>query len=139
VLKEETITQIKNGLAQQKEIAWAYLYGSFLTEERFEDLDLAVYLVPAYLKQCFSVMKEEQRLAIMLEKFLSPRLEVDLKILNFAPIRFQYQVLKSGKLIYFRNPSEVIRYEGDTISRYLDYKSTFQIFENSLRQRIEKW
>jgi len=139
VLKEETITQIKNGLAQQKEIAWAYLYGSFLTEERFEDLDLAVYLVPAYLKQCFYVMKEEQRLAIMLEKFLSPRLEVDLKILNFAPIRFQYQVLKSGKLIYFRNPSEVIRYEGDTISRYLDYKSTFQIFENSLRQRIEKW
>jgi len=139
MLKEKIINQIKNKLVSQKRVAWAYLYGSFVTEEKFEDIDLAVYLDPVYLKKCPSLLKEEQTLASDLEKALSPRLEIDLKILNRAPVHFQYQVLRNGKLIYFRDPSEVVRYEGDTISSYLDYKPTIQFFEKALLERIEKW
>lgn len=137
--KDDIVKQVKNGLAQQKEIAWAYLYGSFVSEEKFEDLDIAVFLSPLYLKKCLSLMKEEQRLAGELEKALSPRLEVDLKILNHTPIHFQYQILRHGKLIYFRDPAKVVRYEGDTISSYLDYRPTLQFFEKALMERIGKW
>lgn len=139
MVKEETISQIKKGLALHHEIAWAYLYGSFLTEEKFEDLDIAVYLGPGYLKRVPSLIKEEQMLAISLEKMLSPRYEVDLKILNHAPIHFQYKILKIGKLIFFREPAEVLHYEGETISSYLDYKPTLEFFDKALLRRIDKW
>lgn len=137
--KEKIIKQIKNYLTSQPEVSWAYLYGSFLAAQEFDDIDIAVYLYPEYLAKQPSRFKIEQRLAADLERYITPRCEIDLKILNYAPIRFQYKMLKSGKLIYSRNRKELIRYEGNTISYYLDYKPSIEFFDKAMLRRIGQW
>jgi len=42
--KEKIIQELRNRLAQEKNIVFAYLHGSFLDENGFNDIDIAIFL-----------------------------------------------------------------------------------------------
>lgn len=45
--KEKIINLIKNLLKKDERIVFAYLYGSFITDENFRDIDIGVYVYNA--------------------------------------------------------------------------------------------
>ena len=42
--KKEVIEEIKNFIESQAEIIFAYIFGSFVENETFNDIDLAIYI-----------------------------------------------------------------------------------------------
>ena len=51
-----------------------------------------------------------------LERRIKPRFEFDVKILNSAPIEFQFEVIKKGRVIFSRDKARRIDYEFEVIS-----------------------
>jgi predicted nucleotidyltransferase len=114
--KEKLIERLKEFLRSRDEIVFAYVFGSFLEEEAFHDIDIGIYL---------SEIPQEQstQYGLALSQTLSSnlRLPVDVRILNFAPASFLYHVIR-GKLIIERDEEVSAKITEQTIQRYLDLK-----------------
>ncbi|MHC1610422.1 MAG: type VII toxin-antitoxin system MntA family adenylyltransferase antitoxin [Candidatus Methanospirareceae archaeon] len=123
---ERIAGEIEGVLNRFQEIEFAYLFGSFIDIERdvFRDIDVAVYVSSVSPFSAYEKMKLSLKIGRELEKVIRPRCEFDVKILNYAPILFQYEVIKTGKVVFSRDEVDRIRYEAKVISSYLDYKET---------------
>jgi predicted nucleotidyltransferase len=131
--KELIKNKIKNALQERPEVMFAYLHGSFLKDDRFRDIDVAVFLKESPALP----LRHELRLADELWRYLDkPAFELDVKVLNSAPVYFQYEVIRSGEAIYSRDEAERIEYEATLASDYLDYKPTLDFFDRELLARI---
>ena len=127
------LQKIGEVLSKFKEIEIGYMFGSFLKGE-FKDIDIALVLsksLPPYDAMKFALNIEWE-----LEKALRHEFEFDVKILNSAPIYFQYEVIKNGKPFFCRDKVKKIRYEAKVLSEYLDYKDTLDWFNRKLLARI---
>jgi hypothetical protein len=118
---------IEEVLAEFQEIEFAYLFGSFLNKDIFNDIDLAFYVSIDFNQ--YNSMKYSLKVGRLIEKKIKPRYEFDTKILNHAPILFQYEIIRTGKVIFSRNKTKRIRYEAMVLSNYLDYKETSDWFD----------
>jgi len=123
---ERIAGEIEGVLNRFQEIEFAYLFGSFIDIERdvFRDIDVAIYVSSVSSFSAYEKMKLSLKIGRELEKVIRPRYEFDVKILNYAPILFQYEVIKTGKVVFSRDEVDRIRYEAKVISSYLDYKET---------------
>ena len=123
---ERIAGEIEGVLNRFQEIEFAYLFGSFIDIERdvFRDIDVAIYVSSVSPFSAYEKMKFSLKIGRELEKVIRPRYEFDVKILNYAPILFQYEVIKTGKVVFSRDEVDRIRYEAKVISSYLDYKET---------------
>jgi len=72
-----------------------YLYGSSLSGPEFEDVDVGVVLSQDLAP--YERFKYAMEIGRVLERALTPRHEVDVKILNAAPIGFQYEVIRTRR------------------------------------------
>lgn len=131
--REPIKARLKEFLEKKPGIQFAYLYGSFLKTDRFRDIDVAIFLrEPASLP-----LKHEVALADELWRFSGkPAFEFDIKILNSSPVYFQYEVIKTGEVIYSKDEAERVEYEASLASEYLDYKPTLDFFDQELLERI---
>ena len=116
-LEKQRITSRLAELAEsQEEVLFAYLYGSFLDDMPFHDIDIGVYV---------SGIGEDEAgffavgFASRLNKAIG--LEIDVRVLNFAPVSFVYHVI-SGQAFFERSPETRSRIVEDAIQRYLDIK-----------------
>ena len=112
------IGQILSGL----NVDLGYVIGSFLTEDEFNDVDVAI-LTPAKLSS-YEVFRFSMQVARKLEQLVEPRLEMDVKVLSACPVSFQYEVIKNGTLVYCRDEVRRIRYEEGVLGDFLDYAPT---------------
>ncbi len=104
-------------LTRRKEVAFAYLYGSFLSAAWFRDVDIAVFVDEKRVDRK-EVLDYEISLSLELEKEL--RLPVDVKVLNYAPLSFRYEVTK-GEVIFSRDEEARFTFLEKTWHRYLDF------------------
>jgi predicted nucleotidyltransferase len=114
--QEEVIGKIASFLAQQPQIVFAFLFGSFLTDNVFRDIDIGIFverLSPA------EFLAFEINLACRLEKELNFSYPLEVKIINAAPLAFAFQVIK-GKLLFSRDDELLTDYMEVTAHRYLD-------------------
>ena len=84
---DEFTKKIGAVLTRFQEIEFAYLFGSFLESDAFNDVDIALYLskdLGPYKALKLSLVVER-----VMAKEIEPRCEFDVKILNHAPIVFQ--------------------------------------------------
>lgn len=136
-LSQEEKKEIKNNLSSllsnKDEIIFAYIHGSFIDAYWFRDLDIAVYLAENKLEK--RTLGYELSLSVELEKAL--KLPVDIKILNYAPLSFRYEVTK-GEVIFSRD--EEIRYTflEYTWHRYLDFAPVEREFMNELIRELNR-
>jgi hypothetical protein len=114
--KEKLIELLRDFLRSRDEVVFAYVFGSFLEEETFHDIDIGIYLseIP---------QEESTQYGLALSQTLSShlRIHVDARVLNFAPTSFLYHVIR-GKLIIERDEEVSTTLAEQTIQRYLDLK-----------------
>jgi len=120
--KSSYLTEIANIIAGFKEIDVAYLFGSFLEKDEFNDIDLALLLSEELGLDSYKSLKFSLRIAGELERQIKPAFEFDIKVLNTAPVEFQFEVIKKGKVIFSRDDPRRIDFEFEAISTYLDLK-----------------
>jgi len=123
-IKEEIIQKLKNFLYEEREIIFAYLHGSFLNENEFNDVDIALYLDKKALKK-INPVDLEISLSLRLEKDV--KVPVDVKILNDAPLCFRYQATRRY-LLFSRDDSIREDFLVRTWSEYFDFIPVSKIY-----------
>ncbi len=104
-------------LQQKPEVIFAYAHGSFVQDQPIRDLDIAVYLDTSHLPE--NRYFYEDSLSRELARSLETSFPIDARILNHAPISFQYHVIQ-GYLLLDTDLEARIAFMEHTISRYLD-------------------
>jgi len=117
--------------SSRKEIIAAYLYGSFLKTEFFEDVDIGLLVEDDFKPSALY----EARIAGELEQRL--KLNFDVRILNGRPVRFLFSVLKNSKLVYSRDERKRIEFESRVMREYIDMKPHHELYEKMRRLRYE--
>lgn len=122
-IKEE----IKKILLTEKIVGFAYLFGSFVEEKKFSDIDIGVYILP-------DRYKPDKELNIILE--LGTKIErrikipVDLVIINSASPHLRFKII-SGELLLTKDEN----LHDFMIDYYLrEYWDEKMFFERSLKQ-----
>ena len=62
--------------------------------------------------------------------------EVDLVLMNDAPMRFSHNIIKSGKLLYCSNKSELTDFIEKIVKLYLDFRFFRDEFDDSFLKGI---
>jgi hypothetical protein len=115
--KEEIKKGLGSILAGRKEVIFAYLYGGFLSAAWFRDLDIAVFMDEKKVG-IREALDYEISLSLEIEKML--RLPIDVKVLNYAPLSFRYEVTK-GEVIFSRDEEARFTFLEETWHRYQDF------------------
>ena len=129
--KDKIIRELRNRLSQEKNIVFAYVHGSFLDKNEFNDIDVAIFLDQKTAEP--NPVDFEISLSLKLEKSLD--VSVDVKILNFAPLSFRYHATM-GKLILDHDKNIREQFLCRTWSDYFDFKPVSKIY---LREAISGW
>ena len=118
--KEELASAIREELLRRPEVLFAYLHGSFVKEEEFRDIDVAIYLAgPRDLNYELDLSHELSRRTGM---------EVDLKAIQDAPLPFQMAVLRDGLLLFSRDEETRTDFIERTSRRYPEYAHFRNVF-----------
>ena len=98
----ERLPVLIQALKQRSEVVALYSFGGAARNELkpLSDLDFAILLSKQLIKQQ-RCDKQLKLISIFNNVFRTD--EIDLIILNDAPLRFCFTILKTGKLLYFRN------------------------------------
>lgn len=120
--KEEIIKTISFYLKEHDEIYTAYLFGSFVTGESFADIDLGV-LTRNGPKNIFEYEVE-------LERYIEKRAkyEIDVRVLNKAPISFVQNVIRHVRVIVDSEPNRRAEFESYTLRKYFDFARFRQLY-----------
>jgi len=111
---------IKQLLERKNEIVFAYLFGSFVEEGSYNDIDVAIYIDPKkYKKILASKIAYDIKLALEIEK--ETKNTVDLIIINNAPDHLIYSI-SAGLLIVNRHDDFRVDFITQSWARYFDFK-----------------
>lgn len=102
--KHEVLSRLRSKLESLKNVVLAVLYGSFLRDGVFRDIDVAVYLSCGDCEELDPLKAELDLGAVLSEHVGYP---VDVKVLNMAPPWFIRVVLEKGIVLIERVPSLV--------------------------------
>ena len=93
--KKEIVEKLRKTIMEREEVLLAVIFGSFLSNSTFRDIDLALYVrgVDDYLKYKFRLD------SVLTDTIGYP---VDTTILNNAPSWFILEVCSEGQLLYSR-------------------------------------
>ncbi|MDI6736606.1 MAG: nucleotidyltransferase domain-containing protein [bacterium] len=114
--REKIIGRLTDFIRGYQEVSFAYIYGSFLEEIPFHDIDLGIYVT--------GIKEEDSTIyALELTQAISRvgRIPIDIRVLNYVPLPFLYHVFK-GQLIFERDEDIRIDITHKTLQRYLDIK-----------------
>ena len=91
---------IKEALLAREEILFAYIHGSFLSLSDFRDIDVALFINPEEVssEQSFDY---SFRLSVELSHLTAQ--DIDIQIVNYAPLGFRHSVCKNGRLLFSRD------------------------------------
>jgi len=114
---EDLIPKALTYLQSVPEILFAYLFGSFGRGKQLplSDVDIAVYL-----KEPTVVQEKKMEILGTLIDILQTD-EVDLVVLNNAPLPLQRRILQSKKVVVDHEPFRRHHYESLTMREYFDF------------------
>ncbi len=133
--REEIISQLRRCLTGTEDVLFGYLYGSFLHHDKFHDIDIGLYISGE--REPYELYKYTMSIASKLEQCITPRYEIDLRILNAAPVEFQYEVVKTGHILIARDEDACIAFEADVIAKYLDLKYLYDRIDKALLAQVK--
>lgn len=128
--KERMVKEISRCLSGVEDLLLGYLYGSFLVRNDFNDIDIG--LLVAGERTPYELFKYAMKIASDLERCITPRCEVDLRVLNTAPAEFQYEVVKTGQVVFARDENVRVAFEADVLAKYLDLKYLYDRMNRAL-------
>ncbi len=117
------IEHIKAALRGRPDIIFAYLHGSFITGNRFRDIDVAIYLKPLFSRPLPVELEIEGEL-----NRIAPKYPIEVRILNNAPLSFRYNVLKQGEPIVVLDDDLRCDFAEATLTNYFDFAPFRRIY-----------
>ena len=114
--KRNVLDSLKSCLEPKPAVIFAYLHGSFLTEDRFKDIDIAVYLDPLPPSPFQAEIGLEIDLGNAVRKY-----PIDVRVLNHASLSFKYNVIKQGQSLLVRDDDFRSGFIETTLSYYFDF------------------
>jgi len=126
--KNKIIQQLKKILLGEKGIVFAYVHGSFLIGEKFNDIDIAIYLDEKNIEKVKPV-NFEISFSLKIEEVT--KFPVDVKILNFAPLSFRYHAT-DGLLLFSRNELKREEFLCKTWDEYFDFLHISRLYLNEV-------
>jgi hypothetical protein len=118
------------------EVVAAYLYGSVAegVAHSRSDVDIAVLLDESFdLKRSLEYRIElAEELSQLLER------EVDVVVLNEAPVLLQFQVIRCRRILYERDAERRALFEMRVMGDYYDYERYFDFFARELRDALKR-
>ncbi|MEW6410497.1 MAG: nucleotidyltransferase domain-containing protein [Nitrospirota bacterium] len=111
--------QIKERLTYDRRIELVYLFGSLAKDiaTPLSDADIAILLSKEISASDY--LKVQLGLVSAFEPFF-PKIEVQLVVLNGAPIVLSYEVIQHGKCLFARSENLRIEYETGTMREFFD-------------------
>jgi predicted nucleotidyltransferase len=124
----ERLSGLIQAIKQRSEVVALYSFGSVVKNDLkpLSDLDYAI-LLSGQLSKRQRFDEHLELIGIFNNVFRTD--EIDLIILNDAPLRFCYVILKTGKLLYFRNKDDLIDLRDQVLKYYLDFKYFRESFD----------
>jgi predicted nucleotidyltransferase len=104
--KMTMLNLLRNTLAQDERVVFAYAYGSFVKEESFRDIDVGIYVknpeenpfvISSDVKTQLSSAGKKENIDLTADRF-------DVQIINHAPFTFLKRIFKEGVLLIDRDP-----------------------------------
>lgn len=122
---EPCLEALRAYLAQNKDIAAAYLYGSYGTgaQTPLSDVDLAVLFFPQAKRGLKRVMEIESDLSKICQTG-----DINLLVLNDAPVLIQHRVISTGRLIHEKDQSTVNSFHEVVFKCYADFIMDYLAF-----------
>jgi hypothetical protein len=125
VNRRKIIEKITDYLSQKQEVIFAYIYGSFVRDkEAFRDIDIALFVKEPVYKFTF-----ESDISYELTTIIGYQVEV--RVINNAPVYFQMAVLQKGKVIFSQDEDKRTDFIQNVGKRYFDYAHLREIAINS--------
>jgi predicted nucleotidyltransferase len=140
-MNNNIINKIADFLAGYGNITFSYIFGSFVKSQKkasslnknvFNDIDIAVYITASGISDdnnYFSFeageditqdsLSQELKMEIELEEIL--HIPVDVRVINAAPLAFQYNVIKNGIVIIDKDKNLRADFEGLVFKKYFEY------------------
>lgn len=114
--KEIIIKGIASRLKKRKNIIFSYIFGSFVQDGKFSDIDIGVLCTEEISREPFNFEFDLEEEIKSYTKF-----PVDVRILNHAPLSFVYHVIKEGILVTEKDIGKRTDFEGMIFKKYLDF------------------
>jgi predicted nucleotidyltransferase len=113
--KEDIVRRIDGFLQNHPDLLFAYVHGSFISNDQFRDIDVAIYLKAKPTELLQAELDLETALYNLIQY------PVDVRILNSAPLSFRYNVIKDGRRLAVINDDARCDFEETTVSNYFDF------------------
>jgi predicted nucleotidyltransferase len=115
--KKEIKEKIKDILEKKSEISFAFTHGSFVKEGHFRDIDIAIFLdqIPESLIDYELSLETELMSAV-------GTYQVDVRVLNMAPLSFKYNVIKNGAILLVKDDNKRTDFQEVVLSLYFDFE-----------------
>jgi len=121
----------------RSEVLAAYLYGS-QAEGRagaLSDIDVGVLIRGGLAEE--RLWRLEDALAADLRRVLGTD-QVDLVVLNLAPLSVRYEVITRGKVLYSADDGARADFESYTLRRYWDFEKYLEEYDRCFLARIKE-
>lgn len=131
---EALLGSIREVISGAQDVLFAYLYGSRVQDPGLpgSDIDLGVYLKPSGIE--LYVRRDKELTALLVSHLHTD--QVDLRIMNVAPLPLQYRILKEGALIFSRDELQRSEFETQVMTRFFDLKPYLDEYREMLVLRI---
>lgn len=118
--------RLRSLFASSPDVVFAYLFGSLARGKGgpLSDVDIAVFLDPLPDDS----LNRQLLLADQVARALGVS-EVDLVVLNTAPLPLAYRVLRDGVLLFCRDRDRQVAYQARVVSMYLDFAPNLALYE----------
>ena len=113
--KEKITKSIFSYIQKRKEILTAYFFGSYVSGQKFGDIDIGILV----LNEPEDLLGYEFELEIELEELV--KLSVDVRLLNNAPVTFVQNVIRHGEIIIDNKPNFRADFESYILRKYFDF------------------
>ncbi len=132
------IEMLKNApvIFKERNIAFAYLYGSVASDQvhHFSDLDVGVYTQELSSEAC---RKLELDLALDIDDVLVDAPESDVRIMNHLPLAITGKIVTDGILIYCEDEKIRIEYETKTRMAYFDFYPVIRSYQRTYLEQTQ--
>jgi len=130
--KQKLKSQINQYLSGEKEVLFAYVFGSFIRDAAYRDIDIAVYMKP------FPDLVRLGRMQAELSGLTGK--ETDLVLLNKLPNKnpsFAHNIVSRGELLLNRNPKQHTGYKHRVLLMYFDTAPLREKVDRAFEKRVE--
>ena len=131
------MSQLTERLEGRSEVIAAYLYGSHAEghANALSDIDIALLMRDGLAKE--RLWKLEDALAADVGRALRTD-NVDLIVLNLAPLRIRYEVITRGEVLYSADDGARADSESYSLRRYWDFKKYLEEYDRCFVTRIKE-